>query len=146
MNMPGFTAEHSICKTVNHFQSKAARSVGSGKNDNQVYLQKPNRQNKAGGKCHATTTAGYGGTINGGSSPINPSVIPQLWSWRHRLPDVPEELLPGYRFPFPSPATCDLACGEVRSECYRQGGSQEKCDNAHSDCLMGCFFETPGWP
>jgi hypothetical protein len=82
----------------------------------------------------------------GVSSTINPSVMPQLWSWRHRLPYVAEELLPGYRFPFPSPASCDLACGEARSECYRRGGSREECDEAHSDCLMGCFFATPGWP
>jgi hypothetical protein len=93
------------------------------------------------------STGNYRTKIGAGASfAINRSVISQLWSWRHRLPYVAEELLPGYRFPFPSPASCDLACGEARSECYRQGKSQAECDNAHSHCLMGCFFASPGWP
>ncbi|BBJ24337.1 hypothetical protein W01_22640 [Candidatus Nitrotoga sp. AM1P] len=52
MNMPGFTAENSIYITVSHFQSEVARSFGSGKNDNQVYMQKPNSENTPGGKCY----------------------------------------------------------------------------------------------
>ncbi len=64
MNMPGFTAENSTYNTISHFQSEAALSFGSGNNDNQVYLQKPNSENTPGGKCHATTS---GGTINIGT-------------------------------------------------------------------------------
>lgn len=52
MNMPGFTAENSIYRTISHFQSKAARSLIIGKNDHQVYLQKPNSENTLGGKCY----------------------------------------------------------------------------------------------
>jgi hypothetical protein len=57
-NMPGFTGEHSIYKTISHFQTKGDRSLSSGKNDNRVYLQKPNNENTGGGKCHATSFSG----------------------------------------------------------------------------------------
>jgi hypothetical protein len=64
INMPGFTGENSIYKTVTRFQSEAARRFGSEKKDNQVYMQMPNNQNTAGGACHATT---IGGSINVGT-------------------------------------------------------------------------------
>lgn len=64
MNIPGFTAENSTCKTNNHFQSTSIRSFGNGNNDSQVYLQKPNKDNTTGGKCHATSSDG---TINVGT-------------------------------------------------------------------------------
>jgi len=54
MNMPGFTAENSTYTTIGYFQSKVARSFGSGKNDNHVYMQKPRKDNAAGGQCHGT--------------------------------------------------------------------------------------------
>ena len=66
MNMPGFTAENSIYNTVSHFQSEAARSFGSGKNDNQVYMQKPKKDNTPGGACHATSASGTA-TVNTGT-------------------------------------------------------------------------------
>jgi hypothetical protein len=65
--IPGFTAEHSAYKAISYFRSKAARSVGSGTNENHVFLQKPNSKNTPGGDCHATTTAGDGGTISTGT-------------------------------------------------------------------------------
>ena len=68
MGIPGFTAENSTYKIISRFQAKVARSFGSGGNDNQVYLQKPRRDNTAGGKCHATTS---GGTINTGTYDSN---------------------------------------------------------------------------
>lgn len=68
MNIPGFTAENSTCKTITHFQSNVARSFGSKKNDNQVYMQKPRIENTLGGKCNATTSSGtatvYTGTYD----------------------------------------------------------------------------------
>ena len=63
MNIPGFTAENSIYNTINHFQSEAARSFGSGKNDNQVYMQRRNSENTPGAECHASSTAGHGENI-----------------------------------------------------------------------------------
>jgi hypothetical protein len=68
MNMPGFNAENSTHKTISHFQSKADRTFGSGKNDNQVYMQKPRSQNIPGGACHATTA---GGSIKTGTYDSN---------------------------------------------------------------------------
>lgn len=70
MNIPGFTAENSTCKTISHFQSKVARSFGSGKNDNQVYMQKPRKENTTGGKCHASTSSGTA-TVNVGTYDSN---------------------------------------------------------------------------
>jgi hypothetical protein len=78
MNMPGFTAENSTYKTNNHFQSKVARSFGSGKNDNQVYMQKPRIDNTPGGKCHATTSNGtstvYIGTYDSNGDCCGPTL------------------------------------------------------------------------
>ena len=65
MNIPGFTAESSAYRTISHFQSNEAGGFGRG--NNQVHLQKPNKENSPGGKCNATTTAGNGGTINSGT-------------------------------------------------------------------------------
>jgi hypothetical protein len=66
MNLPGFTAKNSIYKTISHFQSKAGHSFGRVNNSNQLYLQKPNKDNTAGGKCHATHSGGtiYAGKYN----------------------------------------------------------------------------------
>ena|SRR5215469_4181441 len=64
MKMPGFTAEQSVYKTVSHFQFESARSLGSEKKDNQVYMQKPNSDNTPGASCHAT---GGDATINVGT-------------------------------------------------------------------------------
>jgi hypothetical protein len=58
MNMPGCTGENAIYKTVTRFQSEAARNFGGEKKDNQVYMQKPNNKNTAGGACHATSGSG----------------------------------------------------------------------------------------
>ena len=66
MNTPGFNAENSIYENRSLFHSRAARSFGSG-NNNKVYMQRPNSENTPGGKCHASTTAGSGGTINSGT-------------------------------------------------------------------------------
>ena len=64
MNMPGFTAEASLYTVSGRYQSEAARRVGGEKQDNHVYMQKPNRDNTAGGKCHATHS---NGTISSGT-------------------------------------------------------------------------------
>lgn len=39
-----------------------------------------------------------------------------------------------------SPARCNLACGEERVDCFREGGSTQQCDQAHRQCLWDCFF------
>ena len=53
MNIPGFTAENSASNTLSHFQSETDQGFGIRKQDNQVYLQKPNWFNLPGTKCHA---------------------------------------------------------------------------------------------
>ena len=64
MNMPGFTAENSICKTTSLFRSEADRSFGSRKVDNQAYLQVQKDQGAVGDRCHASSSSG---TINAGT-------------------------------------------------------------------------------
>ena len=39
-----------------------------------------------------------------------------------------------------SPGSCSLACGEERSDCFREGGTRAGCDQAHRQCLWDCFF------
>ena len=65
MNIPGFTAEASFYKTSGYYQSKEARGFGRGKNDNQVYLQRPNKDNIKGGRCNSTMIGetGYPSTV-----------------------------------------------------------------------------------
>ena len=62
MNIPGFTAENSTKKTIGHFHSEGSRSFGSGKNSNQVHMQRPNSENTAGGKCYGRIS---GTTVSG---------------------------------------------------------------------------------
>jgi hypothetical protein len=66
MPMPGFTAENSTHATHSYSQSKAHQSPSSGMNQNLVYLQLPNRDNTAGGACHATSASGTA-TVNTGT-------------------------------------------------------------------------------
>ncbi len=70
MNMPGFTAESSIYNTVSHFQSETVRGFGSGKNYNQVYMQRPKKENTPGDKCNATSASGTS-TVNTGTYDAN---------------------------------------------------------------------------
>src|SRR5690348_305973 len=63
MNIPGFTAENSIYKTIRRFRSEATRSISNETKDNQVYMQKPNSANTPGGSCtgriSGTTISGH---------------------------------------------------------------------------------------
>jgi hypothetical protein len=61
MSLPGFTAEHSTYRAIRSLRSDPRR-LGNGERDNRVFMQKPNSQNTAGGKCYGHTS---GTTITG---------------------------------------------------------------------------------
>jgi hypothetical protein len=60
--IPGFTADASLYDTSLRYRSDDDRSFASGSKQDQVYMQKPNSQNTAGGKCTGHTS---GTTITG---------------------------------------------------------------------------------
>ena len=68
-------------------------------------------------------------------------IVPSRWSW---INVGYPELAWGYWRDLldigPSPAECDLSCGEQRADCYREGNSRKQCKQEHQECLMGCFF------
>lgn len=56
MNLPGFTAEASFYKKSGHYLSETMRNFGHITKDNQIYMQRPNRENTSGGKCYGSTS------------------------------------------------------------------------------------------
>ncbi len=63
-------------------------------------------------------------------------VKPSLFSWVNL---GYEDLVYGPQISIdPSPAACDLACGEGRSDCAREGGSRWECHQEHRQCLWDC--------
>jgi hypothetical protein len=35
--------------------------------------------------------------------------------------------------------SCLLGCGELRADCFREGGTREECDEADRECTWDCF-------
>ena len=65
--------------------------------------------------------------------------MPSRFSWINLgLEWVDPRLLVEY--PGPSPASCDLSCGEERADCFREGGTRTECDQAFQQCLWDCSF------
>jgi hypothetical protein len=44
--------------------------------------------------------------------------------------------------PFAPQPSCELQCGNERFDCLVSGGSNEDCNEAHTECLIDkCFFD-----
>jgi hypothetical protein len=67
-------------------------------------------------------------------------IMPSLYDFYNVFPELLKVMpvIPP-EFTIPNPALCDLACGEVRIDCFREGGTLEKCNQEYSNCTWDCF-------
>jgi hypothetical protein len=66
-------------------------------------------------------------------------VVPSRFSWINLGLEFVDPRL-SIEDPGPSPADCELDCGEQRADCFREGGTRAECDQAQQECLWDCFF------
>ena len=75
------------------------------------------------------------------ATPVQACIVPSRFSWINvGLPELAWGYWRGLLDLGPSPASCDLDCGEERSDCFREGGSRRECDEGYDECRWGCFF------